>query len=310
LRPTTPPLAYYPGVLEQLGALSRKLQPSRSKVRAGRAISLGAMLLGAKPLRIVELSGGALVEVDLRSRTEAQVFWNGSFEPDYLECLNGLMDRMGGVAYDIGANVGLIAIPVAHHVRGRHRVVAFEPVRENHARLVASAALNRLTADDLLALPFGLAAENATVRMSREAAFGASTGNARLLRQDEVPGVHGCPTNVMVRRLDDLVDELSLPLPTLIKIDVEGAESHVFEGAQATLRESRPVILGEFNSRLMPLFGTTFPDAAALLPANYRIFSFLARDVVKQCEPKKGLGDVLMVPVERVKDLPVRIADE
>jgi FkbM family methyltransferase len=296
-------------VLEELGAFSRRLKPSRSKVRVGRGISLGAILLGVDPLRIVELPGGARVEVDLRSRTEAQVFWNGSFEADYLECLNGLMDRIGGVVYDIGANVGLIAIPIAHHVRGRDRVVAFEPIAENHARLEANASLNRLTANDLLSLPFGLAAENRTLRMAREAAFGASTGNARLLRQDEMPDSHSSAAAAVVRRLDDLAEELSLPVPTVIKIDVEGAEVGVLEGAQKTLRDARPVILGEFNSNLMPLFGTTFLDAAALLPPDYRIYSFLAKDVVRQRQPKVGLGDVLMVPAERVNDLPVRILE-
>jgi hypothetical protein len=33
-------------------------------------MSLGAILIGADPLRIVELPGGGRVEVDLRSRTE------------------------------------------------------------------------------------------------------------------------------------------------------------------------------------------------------------------------------------------------
>jgi hypothetical protein len=146
--------------------------------------------------------------------------------------------------------------------------------------------------------------------MAREAAFGASTGNARLLRQDEMPDSHSSAATVVVRRLDDLVEELSLPLPTVIKIDVEGAEVGVLEGAQKTLRDARPVILGEFNSNLMPLFGTTFLDAAALLPPDYRIYSFLASDVVTRREPEIGLGDVLMVPAERVHDLPVRISEE
>jgi hypothetical protein len=36
---------------------------------------------------------------------------------------------------------------------------------------------------------------------------------------------------------------------------------------------------------------------------------FLAKNVVRQRQPEVGLGDVLMVPAERVNDLPVRILE-
>ena len=295
-------------MLEVLGSASRRLPVSRSKVRAGRLISLAAIRLGASAVRVVRLRGGALVEIDLRSRTEAQVFWNGTFEADYLECLKALSDVFEGAAYDIGANVGLIALPLAHHLRGRQPVMAFEPVAENHARLVRSARLNALDRDDLLTFQIALGATNRDARIAREARFGAASGNARIVQAGEDVGVNLMYSDILVRRLDDVVAEHDLPPPKLIKLDVEGNEVDVLRGAAETLRRSRPVILGEFNSQLMPLFGTTFPDAAMLLPEDYRIFSFLAGDLLTEREPAVGLGDVLLVPAERVGALPLRIA--
>jgi hypothetical protein len=92
-----------------------------------------------------------------------------------------------------------------------------------------------------------------------------------------------------------------------VKLDVEGAEVGFLAGAQKTLRTARPIILGEFNSALMPKFGTTFVDAAALLPSDYVIFGFVDAHTVEEKHARVGIGDVLLVPRERVDELPVRI---
>jgi hypothetical protein len=55
-------------------------------------------------------------------------------------------------------------------------------------------------------------------------------------------------TNVVGRRLDTLSGEHQLPAPTVIKIDVEGAEAHVVRGALDTLAAARPDIICELHS--------------------------------------------------------------
>jgi hypothetical protein len=42
--------------------------------------------------------------------------------------------------------------------------------------------------------------------------------------------------------VDDLVEELGLPRIGFVKIDVEGYETQVLEGAARTIRASRPVL--------------------------------------------------------------------
>jgi FkbM family methyltransferase len=53
----------------------------------------------------------------------------------------------------------------------------------------------------------------------------------------------GRPRRVPVVRLDDLVAERSLPGPYLVKVDVEGAELRVLEGASALLEQTELVLL-------------------------------------------------------------------
>ena len=58
----------------------------------------------------------------------------------------------------------------------------------------------------------------------------------------------GKTLDVEVRRLDDLVEEMTLPTPAVVKIDVEGGEAHVIEGASRILSEWRPTILAEVHN--------------------------------------------------------------
>src|SRR5262249_45058398 len=51
-----------------------------------------------------------------------------------------------------------------------------------------------------------------------------------------------------VRTLDSLYAAGAIPRPQLIKIDIEGAEVEMLEGAAHTLRECRPLLLIELHN--------------------------------------------------------------
>jgi FkbM family methyltransferase len=95
---------------------------------------------------------------------------------------------------------------------------------------------------------------------------------------DELTGVHGgVGGNTGARplvqgdsmrtvRLDDLVGDRAVKL---LKIDVEGYERHVLDGAKAIMAQ-RPIVVVERNEEAMRLFGTTWQDIVDRLP-GYRI---------------------------------------
>lgn len=68
--------------------------------------------------------------------------------------------------------------------------------------------------------------------------FGSS-----LLKEVEGPSVDGVPRQVPVITIDQACAERSLKGPYLIKVDVQGAELQVLEGARQTLLETEAVIL-------------------------------------------------------------------
>jgi FkbM family methyltransferase len=274
-------------------------------VRAGRAFTAVVTRFGAEPVCTTTMADGTLLELDARSRTEAGPLWNGSYETGYQRLLGLLLDRFGRVAYDVGANVGLIGVPLARHAGTDGHVSCFEPVPENAARLRRNISLNGLSNCVVHEVALGEAAGE--LRVAREVHHGSTSGNAVImsggLRLKGYDVLHTVP----VQPLDSVVAERGLPLPDVIKLDVEGSEVGFLRGATATLAAARPVILGEFNNGLMPAFGTTFLDAVAALPPDYAVFSFVDDTTVEQRTPIVGLGDVLLAPRERIAELPIRV---
>ncbi len=166
----------------------------------------------------------------------------------------------GATVFDIGANLGFYAAMFAAQTGSGGRVVAFEPARRAFAKLRATIERNRL--DQVVALNLGCGSAVADAVLHQ---VSRSTGNASL-----VGGGDGAGEPVDIRRLDDIPEARERP-PELIKIDVEGFEAEVLEGARSILAEHRPVLYielcGEYatsTERSVALLGELDYDVRAL----------------------------------------------
>lgn len=146
----------------------------------------------------------------------------------------------GGAFLDVGANVGFFSLLAARAVGPEGSVHAIEPVPFNIGQIKVNAAANR----------FG----NVSVV---EAAASSSSGTTTLLLAEHPGGAvvasAGAPPDpagsVEVRAVtvDELVASGEVPPPTLVKIDVEGAEVAALEGMADTLRTHRPLVVCEVD---------------------------------------------------------------
>jgi len=149
---------------------------------------------------------------------------------------------------DVGANVGIFAIPVAAHVGPRGRVYAFEPAPDMADTLEQMAAANGV-ADRIDLWRMALGSEKATLALRVDPADPSDATKRSLFVDGDVVA------EVPVWPLDDLVagGELVLDPPIrVVKIDVEGAEVPCLRGMRATLREQRPrlVVVETIESHL------------------------------------------------------------
>lgn len=169
--------------------------------------------------------------------------------------------RRDGNAIDVGANQGdTLEMILAVAPEGRH--VAYEPIPGLAEELVA-----RYPGVDV-----------------RNAACSDEAGSAEFTHVLDAPAMSGLrrredlPSDAGVERITVRLDKLddALPegyVPSLVKIDVEGAELLVMRGAAETLARHRPVVIFEHGIGGADLYGSKPGELWDLLDgAGLRIF--------------------------------------
>ena len=150
------------------------------------------------------------------------------------------------VVLDIGGNIGQTALMLAKKVGEAGKVISFEPFPNSISRFEKNLALNPDVANVSLQ-KFGLGSKEQDVRMIEEGANN-SAGN-RIVANDAA--VSAQVIEIKVRVLDDFVRDLAPERIDLIKIDVEGYEMRVLEGAEKTLVKFRPKLFIEVSDQAL-----------------------------------------------------------
>lgn len=153
------------------------------------------------------------------------------------------------VVYDIGAFHGLLTLLFARTAR---HVVSYEPNARNRSRLLENVRLNDLPNVTVRPVALGAAASVATMVASPLTPGGATlqADAVDVLRNSKTPLVS---EEVSVTTLDRDIREISLPAPDFIKIDVEGFELSVLQGARETLSRVKPELFIEIHGQTMEL---------------------------------------------------------
>jgi len=169
------------------------------------------------------------------------------YEPDVSHILLKVLGD-GDVVFDIGANVGFFTLLAATLVGPAGHVVAFEPDAANLVRLRANCTLNDLR--NVTVIEKAVTSQEGQVRFFINS--DDSGGNA-LWDPGQFPGNQKSLANpvslaVVATTLDSECARLKLGTPKLIKIDTEGADQGVLEGARDLLsRRTTPFVVCELH---------------------------------------------------------------
>jgi FkbM family methyltransferase len=167
--------------------------------------------------------------------------------------------RSADVILDVGAFVGIYAILAARWSGPHGRVVAFEPTPSSADLARRHFGLNGLGPErvQLVEAAASDRAKRATLHQYDAHAMPYVNSLAAAVDTDARPAT----VDVAVVTIDDVCRELKVA-PTVIRMDVQGAEIHALRGARDTIRSAaRLSLVVEMHPQCWPAFGVTEQDA-------------------------------------------------
>lgn len=240
---------------------------------------------GSKRVATVDLTNGLSVEVDVGDLFGAEVFVGHCNEAAILDALIASLPK-GAKVVDVGANFGIYSLCAAAIAGSDARGVAFEPAPTAYRLLQGNISRNGF----------------ASTFVTRRAAVGAVAGTMQfhVAVDESFSGLRDTgrspiseTVEIDVTTLDTDEDVKALGAITFLKIDTEGGEAGVLQGAQGLIaRSSNLAILLEYSVKNL-----TSEQAAAIQAALHKTMeSGLKAWVID--------GESRALPLTSVKSLP------
>lgn len=148
----------------------------------------------------------------------------------------------GGVVWDIGANIGFYSL-IAARLVGHGEVVAFEPLPANLDAIRRNVALNSVANVRLVGVALGDTEGTADLQTHSQQTWAKldTSADTGFQQELEVTGRVSVQVSTIDRQLE------MLPVPDLVKIDIEGAEVAALRGASRLLTTHRPSVICELH---------------------------------------------------------------
>lgn len=239
---------------------------------------------------------GGTFTINPHSHLIHRLLRNGEYEPRISSLFFSFLKPDADIL-DVGANIGFFTVGGALRL-STGRVFAAEPTPEAFRRLSGNVERNGVR--DRVILFKGLigpAKGEATIN------FVPGMEEYSSINQIEHFATKGQDIQsetVPIDTVDSIVEQHGLS-PALIKVDVEGAEFAVFQGAKETLVKHRPVVIAEIWAKPNCPGGQTGRDLV-------RVFHDLGYDVYdphdRLCEPGiQEIGEMVCIPKERADEI-------
>ena len=205
----------------------------------------------------VEVTGGPLQGHYMLLNLSAPAFWHkkmmeGCYDSFIYDVIGELVPIQGATVWDVGAHIGYHSLAFAALVGLSGRVIAFEPNPHNIDRLRQHLERNTDLGEciTLMTCALGNVDGEEDFVFSPEIDDGRSSGshlNQAFVPEEPRAYQSFSQTKVPVVTADTLLRDERVPGPSIIKIDVEGAEALVLAGAQHLLGSLKPVLLIEVH---------------------------------------------------------------
>ena len=240
------------------------------------------------------LPDGTIIAVDLGDRIQ-RLMWGGAYEPHVQRCLGQLL-RPGDIFVDVGAHIGFFSLIASSLVGHTGKVYAFEANPNLFQKLQKHTTEYPWLAASCLAVW----KESGSMFFSRSEERGESGwGKLTTVRNE------GNIVSVQAISLDEWHEAEEFPLVRIIKIDAEGSEPFILEGARQLIARTRPIMIIELNDQLLRDIGRPKETVIASLRDNsYRIFGISLAAGLNEASRDTAVipPEVLCVPSEKIEE--------
>ncbi len=184
---------------------------------------------------------GIHYKLDISDYMEHAIYFNITDTVDFDRRFLYSLIKPDFICLDIGANIGETTLNFAR-LAPNGRVYAFEPVPFLHERLKTNIALNRYQHIDI----YNLALSDKEEELFFENPSNNNSSGIALSKE---------PTNtstlVHSTTIDEFISSNNIGRVDFIKIDVEGFENFVINGARHTLQQLQPIMVIEIDNRYL-----------------------------------------------------------
>ena len=194
---------------------------------------------------------GLLMNLDIGNFVEYMIYMYGEHDEEWIKKIINYV--RGKTFVDIGANVGIYSLSFFKDAK---KIYAFEPESRNYSRFLGNIKLNSIS----------------NIEVIRKA-VSSSNRKSKLFIDKVDQGRHSLISagedfvEVSSTTLDSFVQKNNIRNIGLIKVDAEGAEMKVLQGALKTMRKYHTPMLVEVNSPTLGI-SASYPE---------EIFSFMEK---------------------------------
>ncbi len=275
---------------------------TRTKILIAHLVYKTLSLFGVSPKRVISRNG-VKYEVDLAEGIDLSLFLTGSFQKHVSRSTHYKLPD-DAVIIDVGANIGSVCL----HFPLRYpdsMVYAVEPSEFAMRKLKRNIELNPTIQNRIVPSQYFV---SSTSCESSVRSMSASWQIDDLHRPNRHPVHFGIQTTETVETitLDDFIGINALEKLDFIKIDTDGHELPVLEGASNVLRLLRPVVVFEMMSCTLDESPDEFKRCERiLLDHEYVLYDAVTEKPVTSVTildfvPKAGSTDILAIPKEQV----------
>jgi len=182
--------------------------------------------------------------------------WGKSHNSGFRLCVEECKGKK--CVFDLGGHIGLLSLPMSRSIAPSGKVYVFEPATENLKYLSSHLKINGIENVEIIDCLAG-SSDRENVPFYEESDYG---GLNSLVAIDKISH----PRKVIRRQVSiDSFCKIRGLAPEVIKIDVEGAELDVLDGARKTIGKNKPVMFLSYHPKHLRMLGRTDDEFRAIL---------------------------------------------